>query len=133
MFQVTRLAVKITNTARSTVKNVAKNKINLQHATDSFKKTANEAVEQSPFSKNIFKRAITWVKEFAANFKVIKQGLKDTLNNGKKTLGNAYEKDNNKQWLTKQYFKTLKTHIDNIKNELNRLKETGKKAAVTKK
>ena len=71
MFQITKLAVKMTNTARKTVKNVANNKISLDNASDSFKKMANEAAEKTPFSKNIFKRALVWVKEFIHNFKDI--------------------------------------------------------------
>ena len=96
MLQITRLAAKITNVSRSTVKNVANNKINLNNASDAFKKMANEAAEQVPFSKNIFKRAIVWVKEFIHNFKDIKKSIKAPIQNLKQTLGKSFTKKNQK-------------------------------------
>lgn len=127
MFQITKLAVKMTNTARKTVKNVANNKISLDNASDSFKKMANEAAEKTPFSKNIFKRALVWVKEFIHNFKDIKKSIKAPIQNLKQTLGKTFTQKNQKD-TAKYIFENIKQnrHVEAFAKELKELQKAAK-------
>ena len=119
MFNVTRLAAGITTLGRKTVKNVAKNKINLKNASDNFKSLYNENIQSHPYSKNIFKRAYIWVKEFFKNYKELKEVIKGKINQYKASVN---EETNRK--VKKQEIKEVKKFLlQNIKGIINTLKQ----------
>ena len=122
MFKIAKLAVKMTNVKLNTVKNIAKNKINLQNASDSFRTMAETQLKKTPYQTNAFKRAITWVKEFAANFKEIFDRIKAPIANLKKTLGKTFGIKHQKN-TADMIVDNIRTNsgIDKMAKELNEL------------
>ena len=119
MFTVTRLAAGMTTLGRKAVKNVAKNKINLKNASDDFKSLYSDNVQSHPYSKNIFKRAYIWIKEFIENYKYLKGFIKETVN--------KYKDSRNEEFtgkVKKHKIKEIKTSLlENVKDIVNSLKK----------
>ena len=120
MFQVTRLAASMTKLTRSTVKNVANNKIDLKNASRSFKNMAQTEIEKNPYSKNIFKRVFVWIKEFVNNYKDINSRIKTPVKNLKKALGNTFTKKHQKN-VANMIFENIKNSGSKLKKELKQL------------
>ena len=120
MFQITRLAASMTKVARSTVKQAAKNKIDLKNASDSFKVMHDIETKAAPYSKNIFKRAYVWTKEFFASYKVLNKGLKETLKTQKEAFGEKYTKKEAK-FFKDAFIDGIKEKVNALKNELKTL------------
>lgn len=118
MFKITRLATTITKIQKKVVKNVANGKINAESAKDSFETFKAIAEKNAPYSKNIFKRMSNWVKSFIANFKEIKKGLKDMVQEGKDTLGEAFSKKDKKEAM-KTFWDLTKNAMNEVKTQLN--------------
>lgn len=131
MFQVTRIATSLTNTARKAVNNVGKGRIKLEQASDSFKKFHTENLKGGEYVKNIFKRGITWVKEFIKNYKEVATQLKETLKRQKEELGEKFTKATKKETV-KAFFNSFKERLDGIKAEMAKLMEAGKEAVGKK-
>ncbi len=121
MFQITRLAASMTKVARSTVKQAAKNKIDTTYVSDTFKAVFETQKKNAPYSKNIFKRAYVWTKEFFNNYKTMKKCLKDKLAAYKKELGENFTKQQKKN-VKDSFFADLQSRINKLKTELEALK-----------
>lgn len=130
MFPITRTAVAMTKIERKVVKLAAKDKINLEQASDIFKSLLEKTEAKAPFSKNIFKRAYVWVKTFADNLKSLRQGVKNAVKEVKEhwneEIMGKLTKNDLKETKEGVLF-GLKSVIDSIKKEIpNILKNTGK-------
>ena len=125
MFQVTRIATSLTNTARKAVNNVGKGRIKLEQASDSFRKFHTENLKGGNYVKNIFKRGVIWVKEFIKNYKEVATQLKETLKRQKEELGEKFTKATKKETV-QAFFNSFKERLDGIKAEMSKLMEAGK-------
>ena len=125
MFRITKLAVSMTKLERNTVNRLSK--IDPQACDvliDSFKTAASGRTdikkEILPYSKNIFKRAINWVKAFITNYKLFNEGFKAKISSIKENYGELFTKKRQKYVKNRlaKYFKNQKTEI---KEEINSL------------
>lgn len=125
MFQVTRLAAGITKTTRKALKNVATGKIKLENASDSFNRFYNNNVKNLEYSKNIFKRAHAWVKDFINNFKEIKSAIKEMINEKTEELGKKFTRKDKKE-LKNNMFNLVNKTLKNIRTEIKELIKSAK-------
>ena len=93
---------------------------------DSFKTAASGRTdikkEILPYSKNIFKRAINWVKAFIANYKIFNEGFKTKISSIKENYGKLFTKKRQKyvkNRLTASIKNGIKEFKEYINNELN--------------
>lgn len=126
MFNVTRITASATKLARKTVKNVAKENINLSKASDSIKELHDEFVQIAPYSKNIFKRMTAWVKTFIGTYKHVKNELNACLEKKKNELGELFTKKDKKA-AKKSFFTAFGEEIKLFKEELKTLSPEGKR------
>lgn len=127
MFNVTRLAAGTAKFARKTVKNVAKENINISKASKDFKDVYKAISEnQAPYSKNIFKRGLVWIQSFVKTFKNMKADMKKAIESKKTELGEAFTKKDKKD-VIKEFFAENKEALNDLKAELKSLIESGKK------
>ncbi len=127
MFRITKLAVSMTKLERNTVNRLSK--IDPQACDvliDSFKTAASGRTdikkEILPYSKNIFKRAINWVKAFIANYKIFNEGFKTKISSIKENYGKLFTKKRQKyvkNRLTASIKNGIKEFKEYINNELN--------------
>ena len=127
MFRITKLAVSMTKLERNTVNRLSK--IDPQACDvliDSFKSAASGRTdikkEILPYSKNIFKRAINWVKAFIANYKIFNEGFKTKISSIKENYGKLFTKKRQKyvkNRLTASIKNGIKEFKEYINNELN--------------
>ena len=129
MFTVTRLAAGMTTLGRKAVKNVAKNKINLKNASDDFKSLYSDNVQSHPYSKNIFKRAYIWIKEFIENYKYLKGFIKETVNKYKDSRNEELTGKVKRQEIKevkKSLLENIKGIVNSLKKEIKSLKTSSK-------
>ncbi len=129
MFTVTRLAAAMTTLGRKAVKNVAKNKINLTNASDDFKSLYSDNVQSHPYSKNIFKRAYIWIKEFIENYKYLKGFIKETVNKYKDSRNEELTGKVKRQEIKevkKSLLENIKGIVNSLKKEIKSLKTSSK-------
>ena len=129
MFTVTRLAAGMTTLGRKAVKNVAKNKINLTNASDDFKSLYSDNVQSHPYSKNIFKRAYIWIKEFIENYKYLKGFIKETVNKYKDSRNEELTGKVKRQEIKevkKSLLENIKGIVNSLKKEIKSLKTSSK-------
>ena len=126
MFRITKLAVSMTKLERNTVNRLSKE---VPEISDEFIKTfediySKEGVKKEilPYSKNIFKRAINWVKAFIANYKIFNEGFKTKISSIKENYGKLFTKKRQKyvkNRLTASINNGIKEFKEYINNELN--------------
>ncbi len=119
----------MTTLGRKAVKNVAKNKINLTNASDDFKSLYSENVQSHPYSKNIFKRAYIWVKEFIENYKYLKDFIKETVNKYKASRNEELTgkvKRHEIKEVKKSLLENIKGIVNSLKKEMKSLKTSTK-------
>ena len=127
MFRITKLAVSMTKLERNTVNRLSKiDPKACDVLIDSFKTAASGRTdikkEILPYSKNIFKRAINWVKAFIANYKIFNEGFKTKISSIKENYGKLFTKKRQKyvkNRLTASIKNGIKEFKEYINNELN--------------
>lgn len=127
MFSITRTAAAMTKIERKIVKLAAKDKINLDQASDVFKSLLQKNEAKAPFSNNIFKRAYDWTKTFVNNIKMLKKGIKDAVNevknNWNETIMGKLTKDELKE-TRDGIFVSFKSVVEMIKEEIPNILKT---------
>ena len=124
MFRITKLAVSMTKLERNTVNRLSKE---VPEISDEFIKTfediySKEGVKKEilPYSKNIFKRAVNWVKAFITNYKLFNEGFKAKISSIKENYGELFTKKRQK-YVKNQLAKYFKNQKTEIKEEINSL------------
>lgn len=125
MLQITRLAANFTKTSRKTLKNVVNGKINLENASDSFNTFYNNKVKDLKYSKNIFKRAVAWIKDFVKEYKGLKSDFKAGVKASKILLGKDFTRKIKKEMKT-TYVDLANYQLGKVKTELGELIKAAK-------
>ena len=126
MFKVTRVVGNLTNIGRKVVKQTTKANIDLSKVGDEFAKVRDFAKSKAPYTKNVFKRAWNWIKEFVGNFKEVKSSIKAKVNEAKKSLGDKFSRKDKKEAI-KTVLEEKIAFVAEIKEKLQELLK--KKAA----
>ena len=121
MFPITRMAATATKLERKSIKVLTKGAIPygdkgkkaIEEILNTTRTTLNKTVE--PYSKNPFKRMVTWIKTFFENYKLIKNSIKTKTESLKEEYGKLFTKK--RQKMVKQ------TIIKSVKEKLLTVKE----------
>lgn len=131
MFKLITTTAKLTNTSRILVNRVGKKQINLGKAPQIVKDFFENSTKNKEYSKNIFKRAWIWVKDFVENFKAITSAIKEQIEAKAKALGKKFTKQDAKTTRNDILAKGKET-INKIKEEIDKLTKKAKTATTNK-
>ena len=131
MFPITRLSAKFATAANKVVKNAAKGNIKPTDMSATLKDFYETVSPEAPkYTKNIFKRAINWVKYFVKSFKAFCADVKDSIQEKKtefEKLGKKFTKKDKKE-VKKETASAWKKTLKDIKEEIKLLINKAKKA-----
>ena len=129
MIKLLTTTAKFTNTSRILVNRVKTNKINLNKASDVVKDFFENSTKHKEYSKNIFKRAWVWVKDFIDNLKEMVNVIRKQIKKNAEKLGKNFTKKDAKT-IKKDILALVNETVKKIKTEIDKLtKKTVKKSS----
>lgn len=129
MIKIARYAASITKTSRNFVKRAAQNRIDWSKAPQDLVELHNK--DLAPYSKNIFKRAVIWVKQYFEVFKNMVANLKETIGASKEKFGKKFSSKDLKA-VKKSFFNEIKEQISAMKELINSVTIESKKTSTVK-
>ena len=128
MLPITRLAIKATRIERNVVKTFTKaskmyGEEGAQELREFFELNSLPNKTIKPYSTNVFKRMVVWIKTFFENYKLIKEGIKSRIDTMKEQYGKLFTKKRQK-FVKNSIIKTANDVIKEIKRNLAEMKST---------
>ena len=128
MLPITRLAIKATRIERNVVKTFTKaskmyGEEGAQELREFFELNSLPNKTIKPYSTNVFKRMVVWIKTFFENYKLIKEGIKSRIDTMKEQYGKLFTKKR-KKFVKNSIIKTANDVIKEIKRNLAEMKST---------
>lgn len=128
MLPITRLAIKATRLERNVVKTFTKaskmyGEEGAQELREFFELNSLPNKTIKPYSTNVFKRMVVWIKTFFENYKLIKEGIKSRIDTMKEQYGKLFTKKRQK-FVKNSIIKTANDVIKEIKRNLAEMKST---------